>query len=247
MNNYATAYGSLVTGAFPNIAAKNSSTPTSRDGTPYDRRLVDDIWGFFQDLLSRAGLTPTGISEAAGASQIVEALHYAVQGPGITVLSNLNSLALAKRRLMPLQGQVIEIALYAELCAAVYVGDGDNATATAFYKTSDSGGTTRTTAGTYMVMPDARGLVPRGIGYNSKIFAANGGSYTGGSLPGQLLGDLLQGFRIPTGTAGAGSYAAPGSASSALVAPAGDGANGVPRLGFETRGASIGEQICISY
>jgi len=67
-------------------------------------------------------------------------------------------------RTILLIGQVIEITDYQKFCAAMYCGDANNATAATFYKTSDAGGTTRSTSGTYMVLPDARGLSWKGVG-----------------------------------------------------------------------------------
>jgi len=63
-----------------------------------------------------------------------------------------------------LQGQTILIAGYPLLVAACYVGDALNATAPAFYKTSDAGGTTRSTSGAYFVLPNAQAVSLKGVG-----------------------------------------------------------------------------------
>jgi len=268
MKDYKTLYGSLVTGDWPATVAKNASGPLASDGTPFTADLINDLWGGRIDLMVRASLTPDGVTEANATSQFVAALHRVIRGPGEIVLLALNTTTLATRRIIALTGQIITIANYAELCAAVYCGDADNPTAPAFYKTSDAGGTTRSTTGGYMVFPDARGLVVRGLGSNSKITAANGSTYSGGTKIGELLTDMFAGhihrFMRPTGTVGviaqydgtaagaANDSFARGSGTSIGtlsidVTPYNDGTNGSPRYGTETRGASMGAQICITY
>lgn len=255
MKDYKTLYGSLVTGDWPATVAKNASGPLASDGTPFTAELINDLWGGRIDLMVSAGLTPDGVTEANGTSQFMKALHGAIRGPGEFALLAVNAATLVTRRVIALAGQIISIANYAELCAAVYCGDADNATAPAFYKTSDAGGYTRSTAGAYMVMPDARGLVVRGLGSNAKITAANGNTYSGGTKIAQLMNDMLQGH-FHTGTTIGTSTANSASGGSGYVlinstgtigAPSTDGTNGDPRYGFETCGASIAAQICITY
>jgi len=269
VKDYKTLYGSLVIGDWPATVAKNASGPLASDGTPFTDDLINDLWGGRIDLMVRAGLTPDGSTEANGTSQFVEALRRgAGLPPGILVYAMMNPVRLALCRLLALTGQIITIANYAELCAAVYCGDADNPTAPAFYKTSDAGGYTRSTTGGYMVFPDARGLVVRGLGSNSIITAANGSTYSGGTKIGELLTDMFAGhihrFMRPTGTVGAiAQYdgTAAGAANDSFargsgtsigtlsidVTPYNDGTNGSPRSGAETRGASIAAQICITY
>jgi hypothetical protein len=67
-------------------------------------------------------------------------------------------------RQINLIGQVVEVANYADACTHLYCGDANNATAEAFYKTSDALGTVRNTAGAYIVFPDTRGLGLKHIG-----------------------------------------------------------------------------------
>ena len=91
-------------------------------------------------------------------------------------------------RQINLLGQVVEIADYPEACNNLYVGDANNATAPAFYKTSDSGGTIRNTAGSYMVFPDTSGLGLKGIG-NAVI---SGRTKTGPAELGEVQEDQMQ-------------------------------------------------------
>ncbi len=256
MKDYKGSYGSLVVGDWPNTVAKNASGPSASDGTPYTKELIDDIWGGREDLMVRAGLTPNGVTEANGTSQFVQALHRAGLGPGIIVQSALNAVTLATRRYLPLAGQVITVASYAELVAAVYCGDAANPTAPGFYRTSDAGGLTRSTTGAYMVLPDAKGLVIRGLGANTKIFCANGDSYSGGTAIAQQLTDMIQGHTFLPGSLARPGGSGSGDTGMANVIPVGggalgamatDGTNGTPRSGNQTQGASIAFQICITY
>ena len=166
MIDYLASFTNTDGAAFPNTEAVNVSTPGAGDGTEFVALLVNDIWGRVQAIMDYAGLTPDGVMEAPGTAQIIEALCKGLGvGPGMGVMywKNDTPAALGDRVLL-LQGQVILIATYPLLAAAVYCGDANNATAPAFYKTSDAGGTTRSTAGTYLVLPDTRGLSLKGVG-----------------------------------------------------------------------------------
>lgn len=165
MIDYAATFTNY-SGSFPDIEAVNVSAPGAGDGTEFVAALVNDIWGRAQALLDYAGLTPDGVQEAPDTAQILTALSkgYGI-GPGIGVIYWKNGTpATNGDRVILLQGQVIQISSYPLLAAAVYVGDANNGTAPAFYKTSDAGGTTRSTAGTYMVLPDTRAVVLKGTG-----------------------------------------------------------------------------------
>jgi hypothetical protein len=178
------------TGSFPNIEAQNVTAPGAGDGTEFVAALVNDIWGRAQALLDYAGLTPDGVQEAPDTAQILTALSkgYGI-GPGIGVIYWKNGTPAANGdRVILLQGQVITIASYPLLAAAVYVGDANNATAPAFYKTSDAGGTTRSTSGTYMVMPDTRAVSLKGVG-NQTI---NTRVKTGPASVGSIIEDTMQ-------------------------------------------------------
>ena len=61
-------------------------------------------------------------------------------------------------------GAAVAISSYSDLAAAIYVGDSLNATALSGYKCTDSSNPTgtRSTSGTYIVLPDLRGEFLRG-------------------------------------------------------------------------------------
>lgn len=255
-------------GSWPNWTAKNVTAPGAGDGTEFIAALVNDIWGVHQAIMAYAGLSPNGVTEAAGAnpttaptSQILEAMHkgFAV-GPGIGVTYwKSGSPAANGDRVILLQGQVVLIANYPLLAAACYCGDTLNPTAPAFYKVTDVGGLTRSTSGTYMVIPDTRGLSLKGVGNHT----INAGVKTGPASIGAILEDSFQGFNrtFTTLVASAGgngsSYVmGAGGASVLLTIPNGsgatqaivtDGVNGLPRTGAQTQDCTIGTNFGITY
>lgn len=60
---------------YPYGKAKNQTTLGDGTGTPFEKDLVNDIFGFQQALLSEAGITPSGTADAANASEYMEALY----------------------------------------------------------------------------------------------------------------------------------------------------------------------------
>jgi hypothetical protein len=91
----------------------------------------------------------------------------------------------AKYRLLSLEYQIIEIALYQELCDFMYCGDSSNATAYFWYKCDEGG--TRNTSGEYMRVEDSRGVFPRNAGINAVLKGANNTPYNGGEIGGVKL------------------------------------------------------------
>jgi hypothetical protein len=223
------------TGSFPNIEAQNVTAPGAGDGTEFVAALVNDIWGRAQALLDYAGLTPDGVQEAPDTAQILTALSkgYGI-GPGIGVIYWKNGTPAANGdRVILLQGQVITIASYPLLAAAVYVGDANNATAPAFYKTSDAGGTTRSTSGTYMVMPDTRAVSLKGVG-NQTI---NTRVKTGPSNLGALQEDQMQRLIGTLGQNHTGNYGTFSSGS----------CDGVFRVGSDNSSRPLSEPSTATY
>jgi len=73
MKDYAAIANTI--GAFPDVESKNSTGPSSTDGTPIQKVLVDDLWGVAQAIMDRAGFVPNGNDEGAGTSQRLNALN----------------------------------------------------------------------------------------------------------------------------------------------------------------------------
>jgi len=244
-------------GAFPDILAINETAPGAADGTEFVAALVNDIWGRAQALMDYAGLSPDGVTEAPDTAQILEALCKGFGiGPGMGVIYWKNGApATNGDRVLLLQGQVILIATYPLLAAAVYCGDANNATAPAFYKTSDAGGNTRSTTGAYMVLPDTRGLSLKGVG-NATV---NTRTKTGPAALGEVQEDQMQGHRHNFLISnGGGKFGANITNASSLDyfqpnlgakvdSPITDGTNGTPRTGNATRDSSIGTNFGITY
>jgi len=153
------------TGIFPDTEAINSTGPSTGDGTPLIAPWLNDLWGAFQAMLDYAGLTPDGVTEAPGTSQILEAIQLGMgvgPGEGVQWWRNQDP-AVSGHRVLLLQGQGLLRANYPDLDAAVYVGDGNNATAGAFWRAANADGSSRNIAGVYLILPDTRGRVPRGM------------------------------------------------------------------------------------
>ncbi len=188
------AFENMVTnrmGTFPNTVAKNASGAGATDGTEYVAPIVSDLWGFWQDVLAQATMTPSGVAEVSAASgaaaagtaqQKRMALEMKYGAPGELVLDVIapgsgtygsQSMAWGAgaggpparyqyRRVIQATGQTVAIANYPDLAQAIYCGDANNATADYCYKSSDSNGVTHSTAGAYITLPDFRGVAPRG-------------------------------------------------------------------------------------
>lgn len=203
-----------VTNTFPITIAKPCSGSGATDGTPIMPDTTNNYWGFFQMIMSRAGLTPSGVLEAytvANAfshsspgqatitlttAQFLQALQMQFGGPGTICLYARNQApATVGERILLLQGQTIATATYPDLCNAVYVGDALNNTAgVPFYLSSDSGGVTRSTTGAYLTLPDARGVTIRGIDTaQARDPLGNSRGGAAGAANGSIELDALQG------------------------------------------------------
>lgn len=71
---------------YPYGKIQNETAPAANDGTPSDRDWGNDWNGFFQDLLSRASITPSGTPDKVGTSDYNDALDviYAPIAKGVT-------------------------------------------------------------------------------------------------------------------------------------------------------------------
>ena len=175
MIDYVAVFTNTNSLAFPDTLTVNASGPSTDDGTELVKLFGDDIWGARQAVMDYAGLIPDGVSEAPGTSQLVEALQLGFGGsPGFVQEWNLASdPGTTGHRCLFLQGQGILRANYVALDDAVYVGDGNNAAVAAgggfYYRADDAAGTTPNIAGIYLILPDRRGVVGRGLDVAASI------------------------------------------------------------------------------
>lgn len=247
-----------VSGVFPDAVAVNASGPSATDGTEFIKGMIDDEWGARQAIMDHAGLTPDTVTEAPGTSQFVEAIQKGMAvGPGIGVVywKNDDPATLGDRVLL-LTGQGVLRTSFPELDAAVYVGDSDNPTASAFYHANDAAGTSRNPAGIWLILLDTRGYGLRGLDLSGTV------DPDGASRDlGHVQDDAFQGhsfvsqrYYLDSGV-GTDSYLrafAPTVGINNIVEPAAmtfesDGINGTPRIDSESRMINVATNYGITY
>jgi len=153
-------------GIFPDVLAINSTGAATQDGTEYIAEQINNgMFGPTQAMMDySAGGTnpdvgtvgvPNGVTEAAGFSQLIEAMHKGFGiGPGVyKPYGKFLDPSVTGDRILLLSNQGILIASFPELVAATYVGDGNNPTAPFFYKSVLADGLTRNTAGPFFILP----------------------------------------------------------------------------------------------
>lgn len=149
-------------GSFPDVLAINSSGASSPDGTEFIAAYINNgIFGPTQALMDYAGLTPDGVTEAAGVSQLLEAIRLGHGiGPGKYVQWGLNDdPSVTGDRVLLLSEQGVNIVTYADLDSVAWIGGNTAAQIAAeaagekFYRSSDAGGTTGDAAGPYLQLP----------------------------------------------------------------------------------------------
>ena len=165
---------------------------------------------------------------------------------------------------LALNGQVVLRATYSELDEVCYVGDGRNGTADGFYRTSDSDGTTRSTTGDYLVLPDARGAVLVGTGTQTYSSVSHSGPSTANmqqdrmqQITGSLdsLGNTVSDAGIHLGSSGALSDTTGTDAANSLQRSTANTARSMAtfdsanspnaRTGATTRAFGIGVLLCV--
>lgn len=171
-------------GSFPNFVGKNATGAGATDGTEYIAAMIDNwAWGWQQALFDYEGFTPDGVTESAGASQIVDAMNNMIP-PGMVAEWNINvDPATLGARYLLLNGQGILRANYPLLDANVYVGDGNNAAVAAaggaYYRADDAAGTTPNIAGAYLILPESRGYTTRGLDSAASVDPDGASRYLG--------------------------------------------------------------------
>ena len=231
---------------------------------PANQILDDDILAIFKPNVYNVVTQRNGDSFKITASDLFNYCYQKQQklevGEYVFYNYQPDPVLLAKKRHMVLNFQIIEIALYSDLCELKWVGSAANASASFWYKCNADG--TRNVNGQYMRVEDGRGMFYRGAGANAVLKAANNTPYDGGTI-GEHQPDQLQYFGCPVfynntnqpvgngnngqlniGTQG-GIYTASGNNQVAF--PAGISVHPAPRMGSETKGVSMAYLACIKY
>lgn len=154
------------TGAYPAVVSTNESVAGAKDGTPFTKIWIDDYMGFGQAIMYEGGyVAPSGSSEVYNASERLTGLKRICGHPGEVIgwMGTATDPSASNIRLLPLNGQGVLVATYADLNTFCWVGSGLNATASAFYRASDAAGLTRAVGGAYLILPDCRGVALRGL------------------------------------------------------------------------------------
>jgi hypothetical protein len=174
--------GKFTNGSFSDPEVLPSSIPAE------SMNLVLDNLG---NLITALGLIPNNISPVQLRDAIVNAVAPRTIGELKLFSYEPSALELVRMRLLPLNGQIVDIPTYADLCALKYCGDSQNDTATFWYKCSDPAGQIRDIGGQYMRILDQQGVFVRPAGQNSVYTAADGTPYNGFS-PDTFLGDAIR-------------------------------------------------------
>lgn len=247
MINYLSSFTNTNGISYPGTGFINATSPGATDGTEFVKLFGDDIWLARQAIMTYAGLTPDGVTEAVGTSQFVEALQkgFGAATGMITESPTSADPATLGYRCFLVQGQGVLIASFPELDEARYVGDGTNAAVHAgggkFYRASDAGGTNPNILGPFLILPDARGVVARGLDLAASIDPDGASRFLG-----DLQVDSLQGHwhdALGEGSAGGEDNISTGTTSfpgdnidaGAIRDASTDTVNGTPRTSSETR------------
>jgi hypothetical protein len=234
----------------------NASGPGVSDGFEYVADFVNDNnLGQAQMILNHAGLTPNGVLESDSASQIKEALQKGWGGmPGKVNQWHLASdPGVTGHRCLLLNGQGILRANYTELDAAVYVGDANNAAVAAagggYYRADDAAGTSPNIAGIYLILPETRGYIPRGLDAAGTVDPQGASRYLGDIQLDAFQGHEHEFYYIEDVVAG-GTNASDTTSSVSTQVTDGivtDGVNGTPRITSETRMTNFATKYVIWY
>ena len=150
------------TSAYPYGVPRNVTTPGDGTGTPWEEDIVKDIFGLQQELLNKAGITPSGTADAVGASQYLDGIRKTKGYPGEIGIFGVGSPGALGLRVLELDGSGILAANYPDLVSATWCGVILNPTNDAFFRADNANGTSRNTSGAYLILPDMRGKFLRG-------------------------------------------------------------------------------------
>ena len=165
-----------------------------------------------------------------------------------------------------LNGHGILRANYPDLDTACYVGDGNNAAVAAagggYFRADNSDGSSPNIAGIYLILPETRGYVPRGLDTAASVDPDGASRYLGNpqldAFQGHLFGIANTGgthnvIVSSTSTGGNlnGNQAGYSSVSTQpqvlTTAALTDGVNGTPRIDSESRMVNYADVMAVVY
>ena len=252
---------------YQNGSARNVTTSGDGTGTPWTTSLINDVQGFFQRVTAMAGITASNNSETALVSQVFDGIRLAGKLPGEIIMHNMTTIP-SGYRILNLQGQGIPIGTtYTELDAACYCGDANNADVnrTAWFHADDAAGTSRNTAGAYLILPDFRGRFARGEDIGATVDPDGASRFLGdgqadalqkhnhvilgpGAFKTDSYGDPAGAYNVPLS---AGASSATLEASAVQVGESISGSyssiTGVGRVSTETRPSNVQVQFAVCY
>lgn len=265
------SYLTYTIGSSPDVLAINSTGAAIPDGTEFIAELINDLFmGPMQATLDYAGLTPNGVTEAAGASQFLEAIGkgFAI-GPGVggDWWANDDPSVTGHRALL-LQGQGVLRASYPEADTIYYVGDGNNAAVAAgggsglsrgaFFHADNADGSSPNTTGAYLILPDTRGRSGRGKDPTATVDPQGALRFLGDEQDSAMWSHWHDAFfeRSAAVNGGAGNIGTQGDGAPIKInenstidirTAITDGVNPTPNLSSETRTANYLECKYITY
>lgn len=196
-----------------------------------------------RNVVVAGGLTP----DHTNLTQVLQAIQSLSSLPAGAIVGF--AMTSAPAGYLKANGAAVSVSTYSALATNIYCGDSNNAAASWGYRCTNpaSPTSTRSTIGSYIVLPDYRGEFRRG-------FDDARGIDSGRSLWSYQL-DAMQGHRhahqtnaVHNGTSvvniigsGLGNY------QTETGDPVNDGVNGAPRTASETRSRNGAELVCIKY
>lgn len=215
---------------YPYGSAKDDTTGTTGDGTPFKKAIVNDTYGFQQWLLARAGIVPSGDADTALVSQYGQAMLEITGGVGGILTRAVGAVPAGA---LECDGSIISRTTYAALYAVIgdAYGAGDGSTTFsipdfrgAFLRGWDNG----------------RGIDPARAIASLQLDAFQDHTYAAGvgrtNAPAGFATGLVAANGVPVDFFGAATVTGPFTSTA-----------GAPRVAQETRPTNVAIMYCITF